>query len=141
MLCTLYMQAQFTLLFIAVLPAYPVCMCIVKGLYRNFLSKGFRRCIEKMGSFVNFILLEYITMVSKFHIGFWFCFISYKTKYLAFICQVPAFFCVFEPTELNIVGLPSVATRRLCLFVLPRQNDARHNAAGEPDIALQQSTY
>jgi hypothetical protein len=30
------------------------------------------------------------------------------------------------------VGLPNAATRRLCLLVLPRRNDARHTAAGYP---------
>ncbi len=37
---------------------------------------------------------------------------------------------VFEPTGLNFVGLPNIATRRLCLLALPRQNGARHIADG-----------
>jgi hypothetical protein len=90
---------------------------------------------------LRFVAVPQVELLENVSFRIWLFPFFPKTKYLAFICQASALYCVFEPIGLKIGGLPNIARRRLCLFVLPRQNDARHTAASEPDIALQQSTY
>ncbi len=48
-------------------------------------------------------------------------------------------YSVFEPRRLNIVGVPNIATRRLCLFVLLRRNAARQIAGPRSTLTIVQA--